>query len=88
MVANIGLPADGEDNRGWQLWIVSTVMVIVSGLFVLIRLAARHFRNGIQVDDWTILAAAVRLFDRTSINDGLADGIDHLGCTLHHGEHG
>lgn len=59
MVANIGLPEDGEANRGWQLWIVSTVMVIFAGFFVAARLFARYFRNGIQVDDWLIFGALV-----------------------------
>ena len=86
MVANIGLPEGAEENRGWQLWIVSTVMVIVAGLFVIIRLVARYFRNGIQVDDWMILAAAVsapRWFWRA-----VADGLDHFGYTVHNGEYG
>lgn len=60
MVANIGLPRPGHPNRGWHLWLVSTIMVIVAGIFVGVRLVARYLRGGLQADDWTILVALVR----------------------------
>ncbi|EGD85577.2 uncharacterized protein TERG_01848 [Trichophyton rubrum CBS 118892] len=46
-------------SRGFQLWVTDVVVVIVAGVFVAIRLVSRYLRSGIQVDDWTILAALV-----------------------------
>lgn len=56
---DIGLAKDGVPSRGWQTWIICTVMVVIAGIFVTIRLIARHLRTGIQIDDWTTLAALV-----------------------------
>ncbi|PGG96883.1 hypothetical protein GX51_07620 [Blastomyces parvus] len=56
-MANIGAPTPGNENRGWKLFIVTVVMIIVSGLFVIARLSARYVRGGIRMDDWLIVAA-------------------------------
>ncbi|EEH23269.2 hypothetical protein PABG_05480 [Paracoccidioides brasiliensis Pb03] len=51
---NLGLP-----SRGWDLWIVSTVMVVVAGVFVVARLAGRYVKGEFRIDDYTIFAALV-----------------------------
>ncbi|PGG96560.1 hypothetical protein AJ79_09540 [Helicocarpus griseus UAMH5409] len=59
-MSSIGKSTPGHPSRGWDLWIVSTVMVIVAGLFVSARLIGRHMSGGFQgfkIDDYTILAA-------------------------------
>ncbi|EGE85629.1 integral membrane protein [Blastomyces dermatitidis ATCC 18188] len=56
-MANFGPTAPGHENRGWRLFVVTVVMIIVSGFFVVVRLSARYIRNGIRVDDWVIVAA-------------------------------
>lgn len=58
-MVDVGFSKDGIQSRGWQLYIVGTVMVVIAGIFVALRLAARHQRGGIQADDYTITAAVV-----------------------------
>ncbi|WEW58170.1 hypothetical protein PRK78_003638 [Emydomyces testavorans] len=58
-MVNIGLPTPDHPNRGWHVWVVGTVMVIVAAIFVAVRLAVRYLKGGIQMDDWTILAALI-----------------------------
>lgn len=60
-MVDVGFPREGVESRGWQLYIIGTVMVIVAGIFVALRLAARYQRDGIRVDDYTITAALVCL---------------------------
>ncbi|EFW21820.1 conserved hypothetical protein [Coccidioides posadasii str. Silveira] len=56
-MVNIGLSTPDHPNRGLQLWLVGVVMVLVAAIFVIVRLAARYVRSGIQMDDWTIFAS-------------------------------
>ncbi|EEH39877.2 hypothetical protein PAAG_02066 [Paracoccidioides lutzii Pb01] len=56
-MTNFGRPIPGIPNKGWQLWNISVVMVIISGLFVVTRMTARYSHGGIRADDWTIFAA-------------------------------
>ncbi|KAI1912452.1 hypothetical protein LOZ39_005725 [Ophidiomyces ophidiicola] len=58
-MVNIGFPTPDNPNRGWHVWIIGTVMVLIASVFVIVRLAARYFRSLIQMDDWTILAALI-----------------------------
>lgn len=60
-MVDLGRPTADVPSRGYQLWLTDVVVVIVAGVFVVIRLVSRYLRSGIQVDDWTILAALVRL---------------------------
>ncbi|KDB20632.1 hypothetical protein H109_07385, partial [Trichophyton interdigitale MR816] len=58
-MVDLGRPTATVPSRGYQLWVTDVVVVIVAGVFVAIRLVSRYLRSGIQVDDWTILAALV-----------------------------
>ncbi|EFE37927.1 hypothetical protein TRV_07417 [Trichophyton verrucosum HKI 0517] len=58
-MVDLGRPTADVPSRGYQLWVTDVVVVIVAGVFVAIRLVSRYLRSGIQVDDWTILAALV-----------------------------
>lgn len=49
----------GEANRGHGLYITALVMVLVAGLFVLGRVAARWSKRQFGMDDYTIIAALV-----------------------------
>ena len=60
MAPSVGLGTEGPVQRGWDLWIVSVVMVSVAGLFVIARFIERIRRRGLGIDDWMILAALVR----------------------------
>lgn len=46
-------------GKGYVLFVVGTLTVTISGIFVLLRLVGRYLRDGIRADDWTILAALV-----------------------------
>lgn len=46
-------------GKGYVLFVVGTLMVTFSGVFVILRLVGRYLRDGIRADDWTILAALV-----------------------------
>ncbi|EEQ35102.1 hypothetical protein McanMca71_001710 [Microsporum canis] len=52
-----GFPVASVPDKGIVLFIVGTVMVIIAGLVVLLRLVGRYLREGLRIDDWTILAA-------------------------------
>ena len=52
---NVGKPTADVPNQGWGLFIVSVVMVIVSGLFVSTRIVIRSARRMMGLDDWTIV---------------------------------
>ncbi|OJD15152.1 hypothetical protein AJ78_04577 [Emergomyces pasteurianus Ep9510] len=56
-MANLRAPTDQDNSRGWKLFIVTVVMIIISGFFVIVRISARYIRGGIRIDDWVILAA-------------------------------
>ncbi|KLJ11087.1 hypothetical protein EMPG_13607 [Blastomyces silverae] len=58
-MSHLGMSTPGHPNRGWDLWIVSTTMVIVAGLFVCARLVGRYIRGGFQIDDYMITAALI-----------------------------
>ncbi len=59
MAINDGKGNAAVPDRGFSLWLVSVVMVIVAGLFVISRLAARLTKNKFGYDDYTIVAALV-----------------------------
>jgi sensor histidine kinase regulating citrate/malate metabolism len=54
-MVNVGKGTDMVPDRGWSLYIVSVVMVIVSGLFVMVRLAIRLSRRMMGMDDYMII---------------------------------
>ncbi|OAX81977.1 hypothetical protein ACJ72_03680 [Emergomyces africanus] len=58
-MSSFGKSTPGHPSRGWDLWIVSTAMVIVAGLFVCARLLGRYMSGGFQIDDYTIFAALI-----------------------------
>lgn len=49
----------GQGSRGWELYITSVVMVILSGLFVSLRLLQRKTTSKLDLDDYTSLFALV-----------------------------
>jgi hypothetical protein len=59
MGLNIGLPEGDVPNRGFELYLASLVMVLVAGLFVLGRLAARWTKSQFGMDDYTIVLSLV-----------------------------
>lgn len=60
MAPNVGLGTEGPVQRGWPLYLWSVIMVIVAGLFVGARIAARVARKTLGMDDYTIIASLVR----------------------------
>ncbi|KKZ61218.1 hypothetical protein EMCG_04173 [[Emmonsia] crescens] len=58
-MSSIGKSTPGHPNRGWDLWIVSTTMVTVAGLFVCARLIGRYMSGGFKIDDYMIFAALI-----------------------------
>ncbi|KAL9638225.1 MAG: hypothetical protein Q9164_001702 [Protoblastenia rupestris] len=54
-MVNVGKGTPTEPNIGWSLFIVSVVMVIVSGLFVVVRIAIRLSRRMMGMDDYMII---------------------------------
>jgi len=61
MAPAVGLGTAGPVERGWTLYILSVVMVVVAGLFVGVRIGTTAARRRLGMDDWTILAALVGL---------------------------
>lgn len=60
MGRNVGLGNADAPNRGFELYVTSLVMVLVAGLFVLGRLAARWTKRQFGMDDYTIILSLVR----------------------------
>ena len=60
MGVNIGLGSAEHPDRGYQLFLTALVMVIVAGLVVLGRLAARWANKGYGYDDYAIMVSLVR----------------------------
>ncbi|EQL32338.1 hypothetical protein BDFG_05471 [Blastomyces dermatitidis ATCC 26199] len=71
MMSRLGMSTPGHPHRGWDLWIVSTTMVIVAGLFVCARLIGRYIRGGFQIDDYMIIAALINSI-MLSISENMA----------------
>ena len=51
---NDGKAIPGNPDHGWSLWIISVVMVIVSGIVVSLRLALRLAKRTVGIDDYMI----------------------------------
>ena len=60
---NVGLGDADAPSQGFELYVTSLVMVLVAGLFVLGRLAARWTKRQFGMDDYTIVLSLVRLRD-------------------------
>ena len=58
-MANVGKGTPELPDHGWPLYIVSVVLVIVSGFFVIGRVAFRLSRRAMGSDDHIIIAALV-----------------------------
>ena len=58
-MANVGKGTSELPDRGWPLFIISVVMVNISGLFVLGRVAFRLSRRAMGTDDYVIILALV-----------------------------
>ena len=70
-MVNVGKGTATEPNIGWSLFIVSVVMVIISGLFVVVRIAIRLSRRMMGMDDYMIILvrAALGHCPHTTAND-------------------
>ncbi|UNI19404.1 Acylglycerone-phosphate reductase [Purpureocillium takamizusanense] len=51
----MGFPTDGVDNNGWKLYITSLVAIIVAGMMVISRCAARLWLSKLGWDDASIV---------------------------------
>lgn len=60
MVRLVGQGDANVPNRGYELYITAIVMVILAGLTVLTRVAARWAGKRFGLDDYTIVASLVR----------------------------
>ena len=60
MRVNIGLGDAEHPDKGYQLYITALVMVIMAGLVVLGRMAARWANKGYGYDDYAIMVSLVR----------------------------
>ncbi len=58
-MAKVGKGTSELPDRGWPLFIISVVMVNISGLFVLGRVAFRLSRRAMGTDDYVIILALV-----------------------------
>jgi len=58
-MANVGKGTSELPDRGWPLFIISVMMVNISGLFVLGRVAFRLSRRAMGTDDYVIILALV-----------------------------
>lgn len=56
---NNGKGTSSDPDHGWTLWIVSVVMVIFSGIFVITRLAIRLSKKQVGIDDYIIFVGLV-----------------------------
>lgn len=59
MPPNVGLGAQGEEQRGWGLWLASVLGVCLSAAFVIARLAQRLSKTGLGMDDYMITASLI-----------------------------
>ena len=66
-MGNVGKATAAVPNQGWGLYIVSVVMVIISGLFVMARIAVRLSRNMMGWDDYMIILVRKDLAPLTSV---------------------
>lgn len=82
MSPNVGLGTGGPETRGWDLWIVSVVGVLISALFVGGRLAQRFLRSNLGIDDYMIIAALVSsgLLSLTECQGMLLEITGHVRC--------
>lgn len=59
-MVNDGKGTPSNPDHGWTLWIVSVVMVVISGIFVIARVAIRLSRQMLGIDDYFIIIGLVR----------------------------
>ncbi len=63
MTSSIGLPHNGVEDRGWQLYLTSLIMIIFAGIFVIIKCATRMATKQFGSDDYTIVASLVGMIN-------------------------
>lgn len=64
MGVNIGLGDAENPDLGYQLYLTALVMVLVAGMVVLGRLAARWAKKAYGYDDYAIIISFVRFHDK------------------------
>ena len=77
-MGNVGKATPDVPNQGWGLYIVSVVMVIVSGVFVSIRIGVRVARRMMGMDDWMIIMVRVHAVERSPLTVLTGSDIAHL----------
>lgn len=55
-MANDGKGTPSDPDHGWTLYIVSVIMVVFSGVFVILRSAIRLSKKMMGTDDYIIIA--------------------------------
>ncbi|EHA46679.1 hypothetical protein MCOR27_002597 [Pyricularia oryzae] len=71
----MGFPADGDDNNGWKLYILSLITIISAGVFVVLRLWTRIASSQTGWDDAAVVASwimslLVSVFMQLAIENG------------------
>ncbi|KAF3482206.1 uncharacterized protein GIQ15_04965 [Arthroderma uncinatum] len=82
-MGSVGFPTADVPDRGFVLYIVGTVLVVIAGLSVALRLVGRYLRDGFRADDWTILGALVIAIVFTVVhNMGIGYGLGKHGVDI------
>ena len=55
-----GFPTPDLPNDGWRVWLALVIMIIISGLVVMIRVATRVSAGQMGADDYAIVVSLVR----------------------------
>ena len=61
-MANVGTGSPQDPDHGWYLYIVSVILVIISGIFVVIRVAIRLSKKMMGTDDYIIIFVSGQQF--------------------------
>ncbi|MCJ1469421.1 hypothetical protein MMC07_008054 [Pseudocyphellaria aurata] len=87
MAVNVGYGDEQTPNRGYQLYFAALIMVILAGLFVFGRLAARWTNRKFGMDDYTIvLSLACSIVLSITINLAVVHGYGKHKKDLTHTE--
>jgi hypothetical protein len=67
MSFGIGLPQDGNGNKGYELFLTATIFVLLATAFVAVRVSFRLHQRNIGLDDLTISLSLVRLISEPTL---------------------
>ena len=54
-----GFPTPDLPNHGYKVWLTLVIMIIIFGLFVVVRIATRITARQMGADDYAIIVALV-----------------------------